>query len=64
MTETTVTTTSGTRSSATWPLALVVAVAIGAAGLLVVVALAFSTHNTQASVHGTTATTSHWVSGK
>ena len=58
------TTTPGTHSSATWPLAVVVALALGAAGLLVVVALAFSTHNTQDSIDGTTATTSHWVSGK
>lgn len=60
MTETTVETTPA-RGGATWPLAIVTALAIGGLGLLVVVALAFSTNNTQSSVGGTTATTSHWV---
>ncbi len=53
--------TTPARGGATWPLAIVTALAIGGAGLLVVIALAFSTHNTQSSVDGTTATTSHWV---
>jgi hypothetical protein len=56
-----VTATATPHSSATWPLALVVALAVGAVAVLVVVALAFSTHNTKASIDGTTATTSHWV---
>ena len=60
MTETTVETTPAS-GAATWPLAIVAALAVGGVGLLVVIALAFSTHNTQSSIDGTTATTSHWV---
>jgi hypothetical protein len=56
-----VTETTSPSTAATWPLALFVALAVGFVGFLVVVTLAFSTHNTEASVHGTTATTSHWV---
>ena len=50
-------------SEPTWRLALVAALAVGGAGLLVVLGLAFSTHNTDASIDGDRAVHSQWVDG-
>jgi hypothetical protein len=53
--------TPATRSGSTVPLALLVTIGMAVVLLLTVITLAYSNHNTPASIDGTTATTSHYI---
>jgi hypothetical protein len=49
------------KTGSTIPLALVVTIGMALVVLLTVITLAYSNHNTPASVDGTTVTTSHYI---
>jgi hypothetical protein len=51
------------KTGSTIPLALVVTIGMALVLVLTVITLAYSNHNTPASVNGTTVTTSHYITG-
>jgi hypothetical protein len=52
---------SSPKTGSTIPLALVVTIGLALVVILTVITLAYSNHNTPASIDGTTATTSHYI---